>query len=183
MCLFFSSRRRHTRCALVTGVQTCALPICPAHGRERPMNNLVPLRRAEPAWTDQLRTEGYCIIPDALPVGAIAALETDLDPVFAATPFCRGRFYGERTKRFGSLLKRSPHAAQLVLNPMILSMVEEILVPACDRIQLNVAQAIRSEEHTSELQSLMRISYAILCLTKNRKIKHTYNVRAIIHIR
>src|SRR3546814_3113220 len=29
VCLFFffSSRRRHTRCALVTGVQTCALPI------------------------------------------------------------------------------------------------------------------------------------------------------------
>src|SRR3546814_3100333 len=26
----FSSRRRHTRCALVTGVQTCALPICRA---------------------------------------------------------------------------------------------------------------------------------------------------------
>src|SRR3546814_2308239 len=25
---FFSSRRRHSRCALVTGVQTCALPIC-----------------------------------------------------------------------------------------------------------------------------------------------------------
>src|SRR3546814_3620402 len=29
MCFFFSSRRRHTRCALVTGVQTCALPIYP----------------------------------------------------------------------------------------------------------------------------------------------------------
>src|SRR3546814_2553141 len=27
MCFVFSSRRRHTRCALVTGVQTCALPI------------------------------------------------------------------------------------------------------------------------------------------------------------
>src|SRR3546814_15412630 len=27
MCFFFSSRRLHTRCALVTGVQTCALPI------------------------------------------------------------------------------------------------------------------------------------------------------------
>src|SRR3546814_19189854 len=26
--VFFSSRRRHTRCSLVTGVQTCALPIC-----------------------------------------------------------------------------------------------------------------------------------------------------------
>src|SRR3546814_8494556 len=31
---FFSSRRRHTRCALVTGVQTCALPISTA-GRTR----------------------------------------------------------------------------------------------------------------------------------------------------
>src|SRR3546814_957820 len=30
-CFFFSSRRRHTRCALVTGVQTCALPILPRH--------------------------------------------------------------------------------------------------------------------------------------------------------
>src|SRR3546814_14191438 len=29
---FFSSRRRHTRCALVTGVQTCALPIYPGYG-------------------------------------------------------------------------------------------------------------------------------------------------------
>src|SRR3546814_10235369 len=28
-CFFFSSRRRHTRCALVTGVQTCSLPISP----------------------------------------------------------------------------------------------------------------------------------------------------------
>src|SRR3546814_5196191 len=27
VCFLFSSRRRHTRCALVTGVQTCALPI------------------------------------------------------------------------------------------------------------------------------------------------------------
>src|SRR3546814_1937138 len=30
---FFSSRRRHTRCALVTGVQTCALPISETAGR------------------------------------------------------------------------------------------------------------------------------------------------------
>src|SRR3546814_5600075 len=31
---FFSSRRRHTRCALVTGVQTCALPISSRHRNE-----------------------------------------------------------------------------------------------------------------------------------------------------
>src|SRR3546814_15281225 len=32
---FFSSRRRHTRCALVTGVQTCALPISSAAPRRK----------------------------------------------------------------------------------------------------------------------------------------------------
>src|SRR3546814_9030592 len=39
ICFFFSSRRRHTRCALVTGVQTCALPILSVpHGpRHRPI--------------------------------------------------------------------------------------------------------------------------------------------------
>src|SRR3546814_3531533 len=31
LCFFFSSRRRHTSCALVTGVQTCALPISGHH--------------------------------------------------------------------------------------------------------------------------------------------------------
>src|SRR3546814_5910379 len=38
---FFSSRRRHTRCALVTGVQTCALPILTDIGR---MAHVVPAR-------------------------------------------------------------------------------------------------------------------------------------------
>src|SRR3546814_8716587 len=35
MFFFFSSRRRHTRCALVTGVQTCALPILIEHATAR----------------------------------------------------------------------------------------------------------------------------------------------------
>src|SRR3546814_7266355 len=44
---FFSSRRRHTRCALVTGVQTCALPIwrCLARG------STPDVRWARPRWT------------------------------------------------------------------------------------------------------------------------------------
>src|SRR3546814_3246113 len=36
-----------------------------------------------------------------------------------------------------------------------------------------VASALRSEEHTSELQSLMRISYAVFCLTKKKKLSNT----------
>src|SRR3546814_2028086 len=34
--------------------------------------------------------------------------------------------------------------------------------------------SVRSEEHTSELQSLMRISYAVFCLTK-KKIQYSYH--------
>src|SRR3546814_5877420 len=37
------------------------------------------------------------------------------------------------------------------------------------------AAASRSEEHTSELQSLMRISYAVFCLKKKKQYKHIFN--------
>src|SRR3546814_2116970 len=46
-----------------------------------------------------------------------------------------------------------------------------------------VAPAGRSEEHTSELQSLMRISYAVFCLKKkNKKIQHNYQSEQLITI-
>src|SRR3546814_1549415 len=40
--------------------------------------------------------------------------------------------------------------------------------------------ALRSEEHTSELQSLMRISYAVFCLKKKTRERNTYYV--ILHL-
>src|SRR3546814_8911442 len=40
------------------------------------------------------------------------------------------------------------------------------------RVHGNIAD-IRSEEHTSELQSLMRISYAVFCLKKKKNKYHT----------
>src|SRR3546814_6055261 len=36
---------------------------------------------------------------------------------------------------------------------------------------------LRSEEHTTELQSLMRISYAVLCLKKKIHVKNYFNVK------
>mgnify|MGYP001428720278 CR=1 FL=1 len=137
------------------------------------MNSFAPFR-TESARIDQLRDEGYCIIPDALPAGVLAALEADLDPVFAATPFCQGRFYGERTKRFGSLLKRSPYAAQFVLNRVILSLVEEVLGSACDRIQLNVAQAI--EIHPGEVRQFPHRDHD---MWQGEKGSHEYLVNVI----
>src|SRR3546814_1858052 len=41
------------------------------------------------------------------------------------------------------------------------------------------AQGARSEEHTSELQSLMRISYAVFCLKTKKTTPHNYNVTLI----
>src|SRR3546814_6080327 len=42
--------------------------------------------------------------------------------------------------------------------------------------------AVRSEEHTSELQSLMRISYAVFCLKKKKRIHTKYNRMDMIHV-
>src|SRR3546814_4287850 len=50
MCVyyfFFESKRRHTRCALVTGVQTCALPICSEEGRNEEEGDREEVRRPQ----------------------------------------------------------------------------------------------------------------------------------------
>ena len=101
---------------------------------------------AKPAGCDAalelLMTQGWCVIPDALPRETIDALDADLAPIYEATPFCEGDFYGGRTKRFGSLLKRSPQAAALAQEKLIIAVTEQVLSPWCDTIQLNLMQAI-----------------------------------------
>ena len=93
-------------------------------------------------WTERLLADGYCIIPDLLPRSTIAALDGDLEEDFERTPFCEGGFYGERTKRFGRLLIRSPLAASLVQHRLVTGIAERVLSPWCDTIQLNLTQAI-----------------------------------------
>src|SRR3546814_7489240 len=102
--LFFSSRRRHTRCALVTGVQTCALPI---FGLDKAQGDRVD----------------HCALP--------TEKETEPRP-------------GKRASQ------RLPGAAAAI------------------------GPSARSEEHTSELQSLMRLSYAVFCLKKNKHLITIY---------
>src|SRR3546814_6038568 len=87
---FFSGRRRHTRCALVTGVQTCALPI----------------------WKPSALFPS--LLPGAWPKACLARRE---------------------------------------------------------RMWPSPSPGLRSEEHTSELQSLMRSSYAVFCLKKKKTTK------------
>src|SRR3546814_10352215 len=44
-----------------------------------------------------------------------------------------------------------------------------------DMMKITSLMRVRSEEHTSELQSLMRISYAVFCLKKKNKYSTNYN--------
>src|SRR3546814_7922566 len=127
LCFFSSSRRRHTRCALVTGVQTCALPICRVTGEQNP-----------PYWRLQLTKT---------PRQDHSMTQASFRLIFVAGSMRSG------TTLLQQLLCTSPAA-----NPF---------VHGCRYLVSH-----RSEEHTSELQSLMRISYAVFCLKKKNKIKN-----------
>src|SRR3546814_4151239 len=58
LCFFVSSRRRHTSCALVTGVQTCALPICELSFPAANLNSLHHARNLSLPQISQRRLAG-----------------------------------------------------------------------------------------------------------------------------
>src|SRR3546814_1322117 len=89
-----------------------------------------------------LGLDGWCVIGQALEASVLADIENDLEPAFAATPLCCGPFYGERTRRFGGLLGRSEIMERLVMHPLVLGIAEQVLLPWCERIALNLTQAI-----------------------------------------
>jgi N-acyl-L-homoserine lactone synthetase/ectoine hydroxylase-related dioxygenase (phytanoyl-CoA dioxygenase family) len=112
-------------------------PLAARQTRKRETMDLTKIARS----AERLLAEGYCVIPDLLP-NTIAELDRDLAEDFQRTPFCKGGFYGERTKRFGRLLARSRHAEAVVMNPLVTGIVREILSPWCDTVQLNLTQTI-----------------------------------------
>src|SRR3546814_7953092 len=57
------------------------------------------------------------------------------------------------------------------------SVFDDIAVKALDHVRAANAATRRSEEHTSELQSLMRISYAVFCLKKKITTTRTSSKR------
>lgn len=94
---------------------------------------------------EELMTHGYCIERELMRTSAVNALAEDLAPVFAATARSQGLFYGNRTRRFHGLLARSPLVRDFVMKPVILELADTILGPHCERIQLNLTQAIEIE--------------------------------------
>src|SRR3546814_5678231 len=73
-------------------------------------------------------------------------------------------------------------AASVILSPASTQMERRqfvaVEITEVGEVAETTAWAGRSEEHTSELQSLMRISYAVFCLKKNtipRSVTHIHN--------
>src|SRR3546814_9226114 len=132
---------RHTICALVTGVQTCALPIsigCFTAMRGKRLG-LPVLGSPIPGWNTGYM--GLNLAPEAPRADALHALS-----------------------RFAF---RDQGCAYLELSD-----------PMADFDSAAAAgYSTRSEEHTSELQSLMRLSYAVFCLKKKKTKKKIINHR------
>src|SRR3546814_6911437 len=123
MFFFFSSRRRHTICALVTGVQTCALPISFCGHRGIVDGAFLWRWFALHRWNSR-------------PENIIEHMRCSV---------CRRR---------PSLMEATDEAPTVSFGPR---------------------DERRSEEHTSELQSLMRISYAVFCLKKKNTSRIAYS--------
>src|SRR3546814_2726002 len=127
---FFSSRRRHTRCALVTGVQTCALPISPCT-----------------VSNGNLKRETI------MSIQADAQTNPDFQAIIVGAGF-GGMGAAIQLRRMG-------------FNSLLMLDREQDLggtwhVNSYPGLAVDIASlTYRSEEHTSELQSLMRISYAV----------------------
>jgi ectoine hydroxylase-related dioxygenase (phytanoyl-CoA dioxygenase family) len=102
-----------------------------------------------PAIVERLQAEGFCILRNFADPARMARLSEELDGNFARMAFSDGLFFGRKTKRLQGLLKRTSGAAELVMDRTILDLADAVLLPNCDRIQLNLTQAI--EIHPGEL--------------------------------
>src|SRR3546814_4553384 len=139
---FFSSRRRHTRCALVTGVQTCALPISKL----------------------SIGVGGGFQALDAADLFDSGSERFGILPVASWRLFDGGRVHAEIHAR-----EATQWQAALAYEQTVLAALGEAET-AMGQYRAGLLALQRSEAHTSELQSLMRISNAVYCLKKNNNL-------------
>ncbi|MGC2855309.1 phytanoyl-CoA dioxygenase family protein [Novispirillum sp. DQ9] len=94
------------------------------------------------AAVEALDRDGAVILTHMADAATLAAVDRDLAPWMAATPPGAGAFFGRRTVRFGGVIVKSQASHALCLNDTVLKLVEHMLLPACETIQINLTQAI-----------------------------------------
>lgn len=88
------------------------------------------------AVAETLLEQGYVIIERLAPEltsRALAELRADIE----AAPVGHTDFLGDRTKRIGSLLRRSTTGREMAVHPVVLELADLVLQPHCARYQLN----------------------------------------------
>src|SRR3546814_2521787 len=139
---FFSSRRRHTMCALVTGVQTCALPIFDGN----PADPMYPRMAGQ---SERYIARQLALFKSGERNTGLAALMVPFATMLSA----------QDMRDVGAYYATQVAGAGIADDTIIASGPNEGM-----KFYQVGQKLFRSEEHTSELQSLMRISYAVFCL-------------------
>src|SRR3546814_8645909 len=134
---FLSSRRRHTRCALVTGVQTCALPI------SRLPDSTVPSPKSHD--TDPIDSCTFTVSPSAA-TGTVTAAPSK--------PSTQNQDRSPTSPRASGFTPMLPPGAST-------SSTYRAASPPARASKSTTSSGPRQEEHTSELQSLMSTPYAV----------------------
>src|SRR3546814_1859291 len=173
LCFFvFSSRRRHTRCALVTGVQTCALPIgrlwVTSPSSSTSADGLGPLFNSRSCQRCHLK-DGRGHPPTSADDSAVSMfLRLSIPPQSDAERalLASGRASVIPEPTYGGQLQDLAVPGMKAEGRMTIR-TEEVPVTLADGTVVTLSRPYyRSEEHTSELQSLMRTSYAVFCSKK-----------------
>src|SRR3546814_9415054 len=147
-CVCCTSRRRHTRCALVTGIQTCTLPISLKLEETRFRQTLDKGLRLLEEATEGLKA-GDTMAGDI----AFRLYDTYGFPYDLTEDALRAQNLAVDRAGFDAAMAEQKRKARAAWS----GSGEK----ASDAIWFDIAEEGRSEEHTSELQSLMRTSYAV----------------------
>src|SRR3546814_4131818 len=111
---------------------------------------------------------------------------TRSDPLFPSTTLFRSAVIRGRRDGIRAAAPSAGMAVLLAHEPNLYGVFLPVNAAFPHRAAAGFRKAARSEEHTSELQSLMRISYAVFCLkkkNKSNKLRMTYTHDSAIYIK
>ena len=125
-----------------------------------------------------IKKDGAVIIEDILTFDDLGSLEADTDYILDKTENCNGYFYGFQTKRVANMVGKSAVCRKMATNKHITDIMDNFLLPHCDKYQLNLSQLISIGsgekqqvihaddpmfpfDHDSSLEAMVNVMWAI----------------------